>query len=139
MTNFKATFSELRDSTYQDWVSVGAPAAVSYTSYLDTWYGMSDDSALWMEAPYITTYLDNTTTPQGTCTMTPRWEWTDALGGHKYGPAAICAISRTGIVQDRRHRVQGKGRVIQMHFESIGNNPFNLLGWSIQLDRNANY
>lgn len=133
----KIYFSEIKDANYRDWHSV---KDTDFTSFLDTWWGIEGDAAVWAEAPWIVTYLDNTDT-NPSCMMTPRWEWTDSDLNHKSGPPAELYINR-GIKQnvaDRRNRVRGKGRALQLHFESSTGQPFNLLGWSIHLDRNTSY
>lgn len=132
----KIYFSETRDASYKEWSSVSG-GTLDYPSFLSVWYGINDDTALWMEAPWIITYLENQV--NASCLMTPKWEWIFDLTVHKSGPTTQCAIARTGDVMDRRHRVRGKGRAIQLNFASEAGKPFNLLGWSINLDRNANY
>ena len=135
-TDYGVFFSEINNTSYVDW---HASADTNYVSFLDTWYGITNDAALWMETPWVITYLNNDGN-NTSCFLTPMWDWTDSLVNHKSGPAAQCAIDRPdSSVMDRRHRVRGKGRALQLHFESEAGKPFNLLGWSINFDRNANY
>lgn len=130
-------FAEIKDAQYRDWHTA---KDTNYISFLDTWWGIQGDAALWAEAPWIITYLDNTDT-NPSCIMTPRWEWTDSDINHKSGPATELFINRgtKQSVSDRRNRIRGKGRALQLHFASTANKPFNLLGWSVHLDGNSTY
>lgn len=135
-TDFRIFFSEFRDIDYVDWQTVD-DVGTDYDAFLKTWYGMSDDSALWMEAPWVMTFLENDVT--ASCLMTPFWEWAANSSAHKSGPTTQCLIDSPGSVAIRRNRVQGKGRALQFLFQSENGKPFNLLGWSVSFDRNADY
>jgi hypothetical protein len=130
---------------FQAFQDLPAQVGIDYTSFLDTWWIAQDDTALWMQAPWVITYLDNVGTNLNfkwltpSCNFTPRWEWTDSDSNHKSGPTEELFIVRAGTVSDRRVRVRGKGRALQMHYESSSGQPFGLLGWSVNLDRNAQY
>lgn len=137
------TFSYFWRPEYHDWI-IQDPAVIGYdfSSYLDTWYILQDEEALWMESPWVVTYLANqpSTVPENpSCIMTPRWEWSDLGANAKTGTPAEIYISRPGSVLDRRNKVRGKGRVLQLHYESTTSKPFNLLGWSVDLGKNASY
>lgn len=48
------------DTTFLDWDSTGG--SDDYTSYIDTFYHLSDDSMLYMQAPWIYTYITRSST-----------------------------------------------------------------------------
>jgi hypothetical protein len=114
------------------------PPGLSFTSYLDTWWTLSDNAALWAENPWLVSYVDNTET-NPSLKLTPRWEWTESDTNHKSGPTVEVYITREGTVSDRRNRIRGKGRALQCRWESSPGQPFNLLGWTISFDKNAQF
>lgn len=112
-----------------------------------------------MEAPWVISYLDNTTEYVGDNTdiqvvdellnpvwvepslfLTPQWEWTDSQSNHRSGPTLDVYQLRTkSTVSDKRTRVRGRGRALTLHWASNTRKPFNLLGWSVTFDGNASY
>lgn len=134
-------FSEFRQPNYKDWDTAAISQitnSADYSSELVTWYMLSDDSALWMEAPWVLTYLDNDTDPDSSSAfgtsllMTPRWDWSDGATNHKFGPTQEMYHTRAKqAVSDYRTKVRGKGRALSLKFESSTSKAFNLLGWSI--------
>lgn len=153
---YNATFSEFRDNDYVDWDTSGG---ADFTSFLDTSFYHSAEDSLFMQAPWVLTFLDNTdsdvvdetetgvtdeagnaVTITPSLLLTPRWEWTDSDTNHKSGPTLDVYRLRTKTtVSDNRTRVRGKGRALQLHWESSPQKPFNLLGWSIAVDANTSY
>ena len=51
-------FSELSSETFTDWVHTGA--ADGYESYIETFYHLNDNAMLYMQAPWIYTYIKRT-------------------------------------------------------------------------------
>lgn len=153
---YHALFSEFNNPDYVDWYSIGG---ADFDSELYTSFYLSSANSLFMEAPWVISYLDNTTDyvvdrfevhvvdelsslvyVMPSLLLTPRWEWTDSQSNHKSGPTLDVYQLRTkSTVSDKRTRVRGKGRALQLHWKSSPRKPFNLLGWAIQVEENASY
>lgn len=155
-SGYKVVISELRNPDYEDWYTVGG---ADFDSYLYTSFYLSSENALFMQAPWVISYLDNTTdyvidgddvqvTQENddnvwvmpSLLLTPQWEWTDSQSNHKSGPTLDVYLLRPkSTVSDRRTRVRGKGRALQLHWQSSNHKPFNILGWSVLVDENSSY
>lgn len=133
---FGSYFSDFHDTEYNDWTS-SDDTGIDFGSFITTYWVLSDDTALWMEMPWVVTYIDNTDI-NPSCFFTPKWDWTDADWNHHSGPSLdIYQIRSKQAVSDKRTRVRGRGRAMQLKFESSTGQPFNLLGWSLINDRNT--
>jgi len=153
---YHAYFSEFRNPDYIDWDAAGG---ADFSSDLYTSFYLSSENSLFMEAPWVISYLDNTTDfivdqsevqivdelgnsvyVMPSLLLTPKWDWTESLSNFKSGPTLDVYQLRTKTtVSDKRTRVRGKGRALQLHWQSTSHKPFNLLGWSIIVDENATY
>lgn len=130
---WRSYFSALKNPDYVDWEVIDNIGA-DFISELYIYFMLSSETSLFMQAPWIVTYLDNTQTNPA-CLMTPSWEWTDTTTNHKSGPTLdIYRVRTKSAVSDLRTRIRGKGRALQLHFKSSTGQPFNLLGWSVKLD-----
>lgn len=59
MTTTAIVFSRFTEQTfYEDWRIPGYNGE-DYTSYMDTFFHIVEDDMLWMDAPYVYTYLEN--------------------------------------------------------------------------------
>lgn len=142
-TDVFVTFADLHDVGFRDWKSADDTSHLgeTFTSHLDPYYFMTDDDMLWMQTPYVNIF----TTAAGRGTggvslfMEPFWDWAEDAASHKV--AAIMQVYRSPYnpqtVSVSKNKIRGKGRAVQLHFFSEDGKDFNLLGWNIEYDRNA--
>ena len=144
------TFSLFKDTTFHDWVSSAADPEcgsasdpANYESCLQTYYHFVDDQMLWMQAPYVYTYLDNNSrnADNPSLLMTPKWDWSeDGTITYKHGRETQVYASRPDSeVSNTKNRVRGSGRSLQLQFYSEEGKDWNLLGWGIFFDKNSRY
>ncbi len=144
------TFSLFKDTDFIDWASeaedpqCGEPRdPAGFESYFTTYYHLVDDQMLWMQSPYVYTFLEegsrNNSGPS--LFMTGLWDWSeDSDASHKrtreiqvYSPRSSQSVS------DTKNRVRGSGRALQLRFTSDPGKDFNILSWGVWFDRNSGY
>lgn len=126
-------FSAFNNDNYVDW---NTTVHITYESHLDTYWMLNPDQGLWAQAPYVISYVE--TDERASIFLSPRWEWTNNVSTHKQGPEEqVYVVRPLSGVSDKKTRVRGKGRALQLHWGSEDGMPFNLLGWSIDLESNS--
>ena len=58
LNDLNATFGEFQDYSYLDWNEAGAGA--NYSSFIETFYHIQDDTMAFMQAPYVYTFFRRT-------------------------------------------------------------------------------
>lgn len=119
------TYSQLFDDDLVDWESfaVGTNGA-SYTSYGVSGYRIRGD----MLRPFQSTPIEFVVRNLETGRMLVSGIW-----DYEFRRSSTQELYITRPEVDyilRRVKLRGKGRSLQIKFESVGNNPFNLVGWS---------
>jgi len=139
----RLTFSLYRDPEFHDWrAEDDALTGVNFESYFYTYYHLVDDTALWLQSPYIYTYLDNTSRNgnEPSLIMQPVWEWAEDAANTKFSrEIQVYDFKQDQTVSNTKNRVRGTGRALQLRFTSENDRDFNILGWGIFFDRNARY
>lgn len=140
-TPLPGMFAEFIDPNFHDWPSIDDIGA-DFLSYLDTFYMYRSDTMLFMNTPYIFTYLENVVPDGNTggigCTMTPAWQWSENTGTHRWAtPIELYNdyLQSQKSVLERKNRIRGRGKALQLRFESETGKNFSLLGWGVWLDK----
>lgn len=134
-----ATFSEFINPVFLDWQSQDGVGA-DFTSELDTYYMLSDDTMLWMSDATVFTYIENQGRGPGGLGlfMQPQWDWSESALANKFGRnVQVYLLTPLELVSTRQNNIRGKGRALQLHFTSEQGKDFNLLGWGIWHMKNA--
>jgi len=149
--NHNWSFALFNNGDFVDWEqddSVGA----SYSSYAETGYELLGDMAAKKAAPTIHTFFgkSETATAGGalvtpsSCFLTAKWDWTDSGNAGKWATkrqiyrlkryfdtGIITGIDEGQTVVSSREKIRGRGRALQLKFESEEGKDFNLHGWQI--------
>lgn len=142
------TFSSFHKTDFLDWGTEAlAPSscevdreAADFESYFHTYYHLTDDTMFWMYSPYILTYLKNDSRNESdpSCFFQPVWEWSDSSSTSKFAEQLQIYKTRIGqTVVDSKNRVRGKGRALQLRYQSETGKDFNVLGWGIDVSKNT--
>ena len=135
-TNEYVTFSEILNNTYKDWTdyatfSAQASDEIDYTSYFITGYRLDGQAQRFFQSNYVFVYLD--TVSNSSCYMQGIWDFTNSNASGKWSTLQQIYSSGTTLrdVNFRRLKIRGKGRSLQLRFESESGKPFSIMGWSL--------
>lgn len=144
-TGLKTTFSLYKEETFKDWLEESErseQSSANFSSYILTYFHLVDDNILWMQSPYVYTFLDNTSrnASDPSLLMQPRWEWADTANSNKFSrEIQIYDLKSDQSVSNTKNRVRGTGRALQLRFQSEAGKDWNLLSWGVWFDKNARY
>jgi hypothetical protein len=132
------TFAEVSNPAYLDWESfVGEDTGFDYTSYFITGYRYTESVQNYLQPNYVFVYLEQE--DDASLFMQGVFDWTNSSDSNKWSRLQQCYNS--GLfnrdVNMRRLKVRGKGRALQLRFESETGKPFTCIGWSIWQSSNA--
>lgn len=117
------TYSEIRDLTYVDWKSFNA-VGVSYLSYGISGYRIRGNLQTNFNSTPITFVAKYFET--GRCLVSGIWDY----GFRATSKQELYLVRPEVSYLIRRVKFRGKGKSLQIRFESVDNNPFSLTGWS---------
>ncbi len=138
------TFGDFTDDTFVDW-SIDDGVGANYDSYLHTFYQAVEDEMYFMQAPYVYVYLENQSpntdeAPAETESLILRgaWDWSNSVdSAHWSTPQQVYNYRANNLVAVARRKIRGRGRVLQLRFESEPSMDFKLLGWGLTLGKNT--
>ncbi len=140
------TFSLFKDEGFKDWreeADTSEQTPANFNSYLYTYYHFVDDQILWMQAPYIYTYVNNTSRngDSPSLFMNGIWDWSeDSSVSHKVTRDTQVYTFKTDTdVSNSKNRIRGSGRALKLKYYSEPGKDWNLLGWNIHFDKNGRY
>ena len=155
--NVKWTFSDFRNNSFTDWETSPGNGA-NYKSYAVTWWELNDDAVRYVQAPYIYVYMERTETafepnglggfrlvnPSGLF-VTAQWDFANSAASNRISRQFQAYKLRQNIVPDEnnllidtgypvvisRNKIRGKGRSLQLRFDSEDGKDFSLYGWAV--------
>ena len=158
--NYKYTFAELNDNTFYDWLTADTVnnTGISFSSFLDAGYEIIDDAMRDKQALYLFSYFDRTETGYtldgngnidfdnpSSCLIQTKWEWSDHTDSGRWGTQFQGYRLKRNFIPDSssdpfnygfpvvvtKSKLRGKGRALNLKFESEAGKDMKLLGWSI--------
>lgn len=140
----KLVYAQESSSTYKDWSTYAQTIAndvskeVDYTSYFLTGYYIHGETQRFFQGNYVFVFVDQDT--QGSCMMKTIYDWSTSGNSGKWSPEQQIYPDWQTLqsVNYRRLKTRGKGRSMQMYFESEEGKPFSIIGWSAWESGNAN-
>ena len=130
------TFGEYGNTNYLDWEEEGTN--VSYDSYFVTGYQLDGQTQKFFQPNYIFVFLDQET--NASCYIQGVFDASNTAGSGKWSSQQQIynenLLNRD--INFRRLKIRGKGRMLQLRFESEDQKPFTILGWSIFETVNTN-
>ena len=134
--------AEPKDDTWSDWGAFASFYAnplyeVDYTSYVLTGYKIHGDTQRFTQPGYMFVFLN--TQDDSSCYMHVRYDYTNDSAEGKWSSVQQVynpALTNRNI-NYRRLKVRGKGRAMQIKFESETGKPFDIIGWSMRESSNG--
>lgn len=149
-------FAEFAADNMTDWLDWVKGSGTTYNSYLETGYDTLQDPVSEKETNTIYCFFQATETSvsnlgppivydkPSSCLMRAKWQWADSASSNRWSeqkeayridprlePESTGAYDYGFDVVQTINQVRGKGRSLQLRFDSNGTNDFHLLGWSI--------
>src|SRR6266851_3250491 len=128
--NYFFTFSEERDTTFVDWNTSGFP--LNYVSNFITGYKLSGKGIVKFQPTYVYVYSNNVNNTaykiQGI------WDYAISRDSHRWGvPQTINNFLNTLNFSKlfRKHKIRGKGLILQFQVISVVGKPFDIMGWTV--------
>jgi len=128
--NYFFTFSEERDTTFVDWNTSGFP--LNYVSNFITGYKLSGKGLVKFQPTYVYVYSNNVNNTaykiQGI------WDYAINRDSHRWGvPQTINNFLNTLNFSKlfRKHKIRGKGLILQFQVLSVDGKPFDIMGWTV--------
>jgi len=127
LTN-KVGFAKFQNANLKDWEDLSAPG-VDYSSYFVTGPRVRGDGQRKFQENYVTVF--SRYKANGSCWMYSIWDYGNSTNSNRWGtPQQSIILNANMDYYSRRLKIRGNGRAVQFRFESEGNKPFDILGWS---------
>jgi len=128
-TTANQTFAEVLNENYLDWEEEGTE--VSYDSYFITGFKLDGETQRFFQPNYVFVFLEQET--DASCYMQAIYDYTTNSATGKW--SRLQQVYNENLTNRgtnfRRLKVRGKGRALQLRFESESQKPFTIIGWSI--------
>lgn len=129
------TFGEILNDNYLDWENEGTN--LDYDSVFITGYKLDGQTQRFFQSNYIFVFLEQET--NASCYIQNIYDFTQSVGTGKWSTKQ--QIYNENLLNRgtnfRRLKMRGKGRALQLRFESESQKPFTIIGWSIYETTNA--
>lgn len=128
-------FSEMRDGAFRDW---HAAKNTDFTSFFNTCQSL-DTPNLKTQVPYVYTFLRDGGATDQSAFLTVQWDWADDdTSVRVQTPTQIYRYRNGYLTAVTKNKIRGKGRSYHMKFTSDPGKDFDVLGWVVFYDQNAN-
>lgn len=131
----KLAFAETNNLNWFDWQQWGTPT--DYLSYFIAGYQYPGETQRYGQNNYVYVFLEQET--NASCFVRGVYDFAINANTGKWSTAQQVYNSThpNRSVRVRRLKVRGKGRALQMRFESETGKPFTIIGWSVWNTTNA--
>jgi hypothetical protein len=117
-----------------DWFSVDG-VGITYISTFTTGFNIHGKAAYRWQPEYVYIFSNNKTNTA--YTIQGIWDYALNINSGKISSRQIVTNGQTVYISPffgnlfRRHRIRGRGLVLQLKITSVDGQPFDILGWSI--------
>jgi hypothetical protein len=137
-SNREYTFAESSNGGSDNWLDwVQYDGGTVYDSTFTSGYKIHGETIRYFQSNYAFVFLDQE--EGASALMRGLWEWTTDASTKRWStPQQVYNEAKTNrAVNYRRLKVRGKGKALQLKFNSVSGRPFTLIGWSIFETSNA--
>lgn len=131
--SYSVQLADEHDTNYVDWASVSSK---NFISTFTTGYKIHGQGQKRFQIPYVYTFSRN----DNPNSFKIRFIWDYALTGNSGRWSSSQRVNNWspnfGVVF-RRHKLRGRGLVLQIQFTSVDGQPFDIIGWSIYENLNT--
>ena len=125
--------AEEHDPTFFDWSTI---TPINYISTFTTGYKLHGKGLMKFQVPYIYTFSRNDTLTS--FYIQGLWDYANDRDSNRWTVRQFIDNNDPKFgVTFRRHRLRGRGLVLQIKFTSVDQKPFDIIGWSVYENLNA--
>ena len=126
---YNITFSKEWDTDYLDWTTFDS-TGTDYSSYMIMGHSLSGKAISKFTNNYLIFYTDTITS--SSCIMRGLWGYANNEASNRYsvGQQIYPAKANFG-VQEKKLKLRGSGRAVQVKLESETGKPFSIIGWTV--------
>lgn len=130
-TSTTLNFAETRGTTYIDWPSTLDDSEGDYSSYFITGYSLDGDAQRFFQPNYIWVYLEHQ--EFSSCFVQAIFDFTTSGDSGKWSSKQqiFNPFLEHRSINHRRLKLRGKGKALQLKFQSERGKPFTIIGWSL--------
>lgn len=123
------TFAEIENANYLDWETEGTE--VDYTSSFTSGYKLDGQTQKFFQPNYVFVFLEQE--ENASCFVQGKFDFTTSSAEGKWSTQQQIYNENLSnrAINFRRLKMRGKGRALQLNFESETQKPFTIIGWSI--------
>lgn len=128
-STYNSTFAEEKDELYADWRSAFPDTPLEYNSYFITGFRLHGQGQRRFQIPYI--YVFSRADDVTSYKIQGLWDYASSGNSGRWSTAQYTVNDKPNFgMIFRRHRIRGQGLVLQIKILSVGQEPFDILGWS---------
>ncbi len=125
--NTYLTFSEELDTDYVDWAT--STVSNNYISYFVTGYKLQGQGQRRFQIPYV--YVYSRLGQPVSYYIQSIWDFATSANSGRWSTRQQVNINNPNYGMDfKRHRLRGRGLVLQIKVSSVDGQPFDIMGWS---------
>jgi hypothetical protein len=128
-TNYDFSFGESYNDLNTDWDTVGS--GVGYSSFFTSGYKLHSDAQRFGQNNYVVIYANNVT--NASAFLNTIWDYGKVTGAVNQ----IYRLNLTLPITQTKIMLRGRGRAFQFNVSSDGNDPFEIIGWSVFETQNS--
>ncbi len=141
INDYNFTFSVCEDTDYLDWITETTDG-VDYDSYFVTGYRLDGQQDKDFQDNYITVYMerefDDEDNPAPSCFLIGKWDFSASSASNRETTAQqLYRYNDNFLLTDRKIKLRGHGRALQLKFYSQSGRPFKIYGWSVMVTANS--
>lgn len=122
-SNYKLTFAQEYDSSYEDWGSA------DYQSYALSGFKVHGQALVKFQTNYLQIYMDTET--NSSCFLEAWWDYaSDQDSGRVSNQQQIYNHNSNFSLSKRRLKIRGHGKALQFKLFSESGKPFTIVGWA---------
>jgi hypothetical protein len=134
---YSYTFSEESDPSYVDWDYATETTGDVYNSYFTTGYSLFGQGLRQFQPVYVEMF-SRLNEPNMKYSIQGLWNFATNGNSGKWSTRQVTSLDKPNYgMAYRRHKIRGIGYALQLKISSVGNSPFDIMGWSMQITQNA--
>lgn len=124
------SYADEHDTNYVDWGSV------NYKSTFTVGYKLHGQGIFRFQVPYVYVYSRNN--GYAAYYIQGCWDYASGFDSNRWSQPQFTEINESNTAMSiRRHKIRGRGLVLQLQFNSVDGQPFDIMGWALYESRNS--
>ncbi len=141
-TTFNFTFSVCEATDYLDWTIATPPDGITYISTFTTGYRLDAQGDKDFQDNYVTVHMaveeDDEDNPAPSLFVVGKWDFSANVNSNRETISQqLYRYNDNFLLTDRKIKLRGHGKALQLRFYGEDNKPFKVYGWSVMVTGNS--